>query len=179
MCNYCTILLYDLTHSCTPNYKSCCFQVFLLSFLFKDIEQAKSQQVQWAKWLFFESHLMVLWQDVKIIQNLYAAGLTAVYFTNFFSLLFSLHHCCEHSQIESKKAGQCRKGPLCSFTWRCVSSPVSIRARCFKVRLSGGMLSALIYYPGHALSQLECRMCFSGLQEDCVNTAGFMIQLSS
>lgn len=45
----------------------------------------------------------------------------------------------------------------------CVSSPVSMGACCFKVRLLHGMLSALIHYPGRALSQLECKICFLGV----------------
>lgn len=61
ICNHCTILHYDLTHSCTPDYKLCGSELVLLSFLSEDTDQAKSQQVRWARWLFFEPHLIVLW----------------------------------------------------------------------------------------------------------------------
>lgn len=45
----------------------------------------------------------------------------------------------------------------------CVNSPVSIPELAVSVRLLCGMLSALIHYPGHALSQLECKICLLGV----------------
>lgn len=48
------------------------------------------------------------------------------------------------------------------FLETCIRSLVSIGACCFKVRLLCGMLSALIHYPGHILSPLECKMYLSG-----------------
>lgn len=64
-----------------------------------------------------------------------------------------------------------QKGPSVLVLLEMWSSPVSIR-------LLHGMQSALIRYPGHALSQLlECKTCFLGVARRLCqhNTAEVMI----
>lgn len=99
-----------------------------------------------------------------MIQNFDAAGLTAIYFANFFFLFFFSSTTAVSTSGQEEKSRAVQKGPIVLILLEtCVSSPVSIGACCFKVRLLHGMLSALIHYPGHALSQLECKICFSGV----------------
>lgn len=158
--------------------------VLALSFLSKDTEQANSQQVQWAKWLFFEPYLMVLWQDVRIVQNLDAEGLTASYFNNFF-FLFGFWFCFVFVlpppvlwvlADRRQKAMQCRNAPLCSFFCR----HVLVLQWVSELALSKSGYSMACWVLLSTTQNVpwvswNAKYAFWRLQEDCVNTAGFMI----
>lgn len=147
----------------------------LTLFCLYDTNHTKSQQVQWAKGIFFEPCLIMLWLNAMVVQNLDATGLAAICCTNVLFLFFPSTPAVSTSGRAESRAVQ--KGPTVLLILEtCVSSPVSVPE--LAVSKSGFSEACwVLFSTTHDMPWVSWNAKYAcwELQGDCTNIVGFII----